>query len=83
MIRTAPLNARLPGGIVEHREGVAWFVRHPMFRSVASVMIYIGALEVISSFVAKQMFDYDLTFTPYFFALGLLGLILLVIERFV
>ncbi|MHB1682013.1 MAG: hypothetical protein ACYCYO_04180 [Bacilli bacterium] len=58
-------------------------MRNHLVRSAASVLIWIGGIEVASSFVAKQLFNYSLTFTPYFFALGLLGLLMLLIARLV
>ncbi len=54
-----------------------------MFRSAATAMIWISGIEIASSFVVKQLYDYDLSFTPYFFALGLAGVLLLVVARFV
>ncbi len=58
-------------------------MRNHLVRSAATVLIWIGGIEVVSSFVVKQLFNYDLTFTPYFFALGLLGLLMLVVARLV
>ncbi|MHB1629647.1 MAG: hypothetical protein ACYCVB_14985 [Bacilli bacterium] len=58
-------------------------MRNHLIRSAATVFIWIGGIEVVSSFVVRQLFNYDLTFTPYFFALGLLGLLMLVLARLV
>ncbi len=58
-------------------------MRNHLIRSAATVLIWIGGIEVVSSFVVKQLFNYDLSFTPYFLAMGLLGLLMLVVARLV
>jgi len=56
-------------------------MRYPLIRGAATALLWVAMIEVISSFAVKQMFDYDLAFTPYFFALGLVGLVLLILSR--
>lgn len=62
-------------------KGVVAVARN-IVRSAASALIWIGAIEVVSSFFVKQFFSFDLSFTPYFLGLGLLGLVVLVLSRF-
>lgn len=56
-------------------------MRYHLVRSTATALIWIAAIEVVSSFAVKEIFNYTLSFTPYFFAMGLLGLVLLVLTR--
>ncbi|MCY0892949.1 MAG: hypothetical protein OWR52_05545 [Acidibacillus sp.] len=58
-------------------------MRNQLVRTAATALIWIGCIEVISSFVAKQMYNYTLTFTPIFIILGIVGIIAFIISRFV
>ncbi|MCY0876939.1 MAG: hypothetical protein OWT28_11820 [Firmicutes bacterium] len=56
-------------------------MRYHLIREAASALLWIAVIEVISSFAVKQLFNYNLTFTPYFFALGVIGAALFVLAR--
>ncbi|WP_181363005.1 hypothetical protein [Sulfoacidibacillus thermotolerans] len=58
-------------------------MRNQLIRTAATALIWIGGIEVLSSFVAKQMYNYTLTFTPIFFVLGILGVVVFVVARFI
>lgn len=58
-------------------------MRHRNIRATAAGVVWISAIELISSFVVKQIYNYDLSFTPYFLIAGILGLLCLLIARFV
>ncbi len=56
-------------------------VRQQLVRSAATAVLWISVIEVVSSFAVKQLYHYDLSFTPFFVAAGILGLLLLLIAR--
>lgn len=58
-------------------------MRHRNIRATASAVVWISAIELISSFAVKQIYNYNLSFTPYFLIAGILGLLCLFIVRFV
>ena len=57
-------------------------MRQQLVRSAATAVIWISAIEIVSSFAVKQMYNFELSFTPYFFAAGLAGLCSLLIARY-
>lgn len=58
-------------------------MRYHLVRSTATALLWIAAIEIVSSFVVKQLFDYTFSFTPYFFGIGLFGLLLFIVSRFI
>jgi hypothetical protein len=50
---------------------------------LASILIWIGAVEIVASFLAKMVFHFTAfqAYNPVFFAAILLGIVLLVLVR--
>lgn len=56
-------------------------MRQQLVRSAATAVLWISAIEVVSSFAVKDLYHYDLSFTPFFVAAGFLGLLLLLVAN--
>lgn len=49
--------------------------------ALALVLIWVGAIEVVASFLAKFWFQYTIQVTPYFFLALLIGIGLYIVAR--
>ncbi|MCF8564448.1 hypothetical protein LLE49_06770 [Alicyclobacillus tolerans] len=58
-------------------------MRRYQLNALALILMWIGALEVAASFLAKFWFQYTIQFTPFFFLALLVGIGLYVLARFV
>ncbi len=56
-------------------------MRQQLVRSAATAVLWISVIELASSVVARVLYHYDLSFTPFFLLGGLLGLLLLLVAR--
>jgi hypothetical protein len=65
----------LTGGIGEKT------LRRYRLQAIALVMMWIGALEVVASFLAKQWFQFETHLTPWFFLVFLIGIVTYFISR--
>lgn len=52
-------------------------------RSIGSILLWIGAISIIASFLTKVIFEFNTLapYSPYFFSCILLGIGLLVVTR--
>lgn len=51
--------------------------------ALSLVLIWIGAIEVIASFLIKFWFQFDMKYTPLFFGVLILGLCLYLVSKFI
>ncbi|GIM47496.1 hypothetical protein DNHGIG_30450 [Collibacillus ludicampi] len=58
-------------------------MRRHSLRSLASILIWIGAVEIAACFLAKMLFHFTAfqAYNPIFFAAILVGIVLLVLVR--
>jgi hypothetical protein len=54
--------------------------RHRLY-TLSLALIWVGGIEIIASFLAKFLFQYEVQFTPYFFLTLLVGIVLYVVAR--
>lgn len=50
-------------------------MRRHTVRSLASVMIWVGGVELFASFLSKMLFDYVIPYSQVFIALLLVGFV--------
>ncbi|ARU62333.1 hypothetical protein EV586_1104 [Tumebacillus sp. BK434] len=48
-------------------------MRRQTIRSLASIMIWVGGVELFASFLTKMLFDYVIPFSQVFIAMLLIG----------
>lgn len=56
-------------------------MRKYYLHTVALALIWIGAIEVVASFLIKLWFEFELTMTPFFFLAILIGIVLYAASR--
>ncbi|ASS75831.1 hypothetical protein CIG75_13080 [Tumebacillus algifaecis] len=50
-------------------------MRRQTIRSLASIMIWVGGVELFASFLTKMLFDYVIPYSQVFIALLLIGFV--------
>ncbi|MCL6637643.1 MAG: hypothetical protein K6T26_06825 [Alicyclobacillus sp.] len=58
-------------------------MRRYRLQALSLVLIWIGAIEIIASFLAKYWFQFSIRFTPVFFLALIVGIGLYLAARFV
>jgi hypothetical protein len=58
-------------------------LRKHLWQSISLVLIWVGAIEIAASFLAKYWLQIDLHFSPYFFAVLLIGIGMYIATRLV
>jgi hypothetical protein len=56
-------------------------LRRYRLQAISLVLIWVGALEVIASFLAKQWFQFETHLTPWFFLVLLIGIVTYLVSR--
>jgi hypothetical protein len=56
-------------------------LRRHRLHAIALILIWIGGLEVVASFLAKMWFQFTVQMTPIFFLVLLMGIVLYVVAR--
>lgn len=58
-------------------------VRRYRLQAISLVLMWIGGLEIVASFLVKEWFQFETHLTPVFFLVLLLGIALYVVSRVV
>lgn len=58
-------------------------MRRHQLQTAALVLMWVGGIEVVTSFLAKVWFQYVIHFTPFFFLALIVGMALFLVTRLV
>lgn len=62
--------------------GASSLHRHRV-QTIALILMWVGSIEIVASFLAKMLFQFEIYSTPYFFMALLVGVLLFVVSRMI